>query len=108
MNCASCKKPISFMNCYRVHGYSPDCVCEDCWKELTQSKPKQAELLKPTLGVIPRRLWLEARVKELADAIVNRAHQAVLNPTAADLEPLPAWLNEIGLLRAQIKREASE
>ena len=54
---------------------------------------------KPPLGVMPKKLWLEGRVKDLCDAIGRAADHGTLDrPHVVD------WLNELRDRIAEVRQ----
>lgn len=64
--------------------------------------------LKPTLGVIPKKLWIEQRIFLLKKAIEALSAQVAANPNSSDPSPLVEWVQEITELVAEAKKAGKQ
>lgn len=83
----------------RDQGYTK--LPSGCWyKQLQGWTQSMSPLPRPPLGVMPRTIWLEHRIKELSEAITRQFAQEGHTP---DLCLIDQWSQEINDLNGQVK-----
>jgi hypothetical protein len=63
---------------------------------LSEEAPKNGSVEKPPLGVVPRKLWLEGRLKELKRTILSYTHSGY----SVKIE----WVEERNEILAELNR----
>lgn len=97
-SCGDCQPLLE--RCTRANRAN-DRLCPKCWR--AGKFGEEPEAIKPLLGVMPRRFWLEARVRDLADA-VGRAIKEEDRLHEDQWKYVAEWSREIAENIAEIAR----
>ena len=73
------------------------------WKYAGDSGFDPASISKPSMGVMPRFIWLEHRAEELADAIIRQQLETSTNERRYDL--IIEWCAELAKVNSELALE---